>query len=164
MKNGMITSNNTRPWCSRNGHHNNLGYTAKYPRDFKGVSAVTTHSFPGTRPTQPSPWITGRASVNAVLGEPLNIFAFASLARAAARYNYAMNASLFDQVRQLSVEEQIELVEALWDNIVERNAVPGPTEAQKAELDRRLSEHVAHPDDVVPWSEVKDSALTRIRR
>jgi putative addiction module component (TIGR02574 family) len=60
--------------------------------------------------------------------------------------------------------EQIELVEALWDNIVERNAVPGPTEAQKAELDRRLSEHAAHPDDVVPWSEVKDSALTRIRR
>jgi hypothetical protein len=61
------------------------------------------------------------------LDEPLNIFAFASLARAAAaRYNYAMNTSLFDQVRQLSVEEQIELVEALWDNIVERNAVPGP--------------------------------------
>jgi hypothetical protein len=42
-----------------------------------------------------------------------------------------MNTSLFDQVRQLSMEEQTELVEALWDNIVERNAVPGPTEAQK---------------------------------
>jgi putative addiction module component (TIGR02574 family) len=99
------------------------------------------------------------------LGEPLNIFAFTYLARAtAARYNHAMNTSLFDQVRQLSVEEQIELVEALWDNIVERNAVPGPTEAQKAELDRRLSEHATRPDDVVPWSEVKDSALTRIRR
>ena len=87
------------------------------------------------------------------------------LARAAAaRYNYCMNTSLFDQVRRLSVEEQIELVEALWDNIGERNAVPGPTEAQKTELDRRLSEQAAHPDDVVPWSEVKDSALTRIRR
>jgi putative addiction module component (TIGR02574 family) len=107
----------------------------------------------------------GPPSVNTLLGEPLNIFAFASLGRGAAtRYNYAMNTSLFDQVRQLSVEEQIELVEALWDNIVERNAVPGPTEPQKAELDRRLSEHAAHPDDVVPWSEVKDSALTRIRR
>jgi putative addiction module component (TIGR02574 family) len=115
----------------------------------------------------PRPILTtgfGPPSVN-TLGEPLNIYAFASLGRgAAARYNYAMNTSLFDQVRQLSVEEQIELVEALWDNIVERNAVPGPTEAQKAELDRRLSEHAAHPDGVVPWSEVKDSALTRIRR
>ena len=57
------------------------------------------------------------------------------------------------------MEEQIELVEALWDSIVERNAVPGPTEAQKAELDRRLLEHAANPDDVVPWSEAKASAL-----
>ena len=40
-----------------------------------------------------------------MLDEPLNIFAFASLGRdTAARYNYAMNTSLFDQVRQLSVE------------------------------------------------------------
>jgi putative addiction module component (TIGR02574 family) len=141
-----------------------VGNTAKYPRDFKGVSGVTTHSLPGARPAQSSPRVSGR-QIPYLLGEPLNIFAFAYLARAtAARYNHAMNTSLFDQVRQLSVEEQIELVEALWDNIVERNAVPGPTEAQKAELDRRLSEHAAHPDDVVPWSEVKDSALTRIRR
>jgi hypothetical protein len=37
-----------------------------------------------------------------------------------------MNTTLFEQVRQLSAEEQIELVEALWNYIVERNAVPGP--------------------------------------
>ena len=117
-------------------------------------------------PARPSPHHGFQAGVRKYpIGEPLDIFPSASLARAAAaRYNYAMNTSLFDQVRQLSAEEQIELVEALWDNIVERNAVPGPTEAQKAELDRRLSEHAAHPDDVVPWSEVKDSARTRIRR
>jgi putative addiction module component (TIGR02574 family) len=75
-----------------------------------------------------------------------------------------MNTSLFDQVRELSVEEQLELVEALWDSIVERNAVPGPTSAQKAELDRRLADHATNPDDVVPWDEVKNSALTRIGR
>jgi putative addiction module component (TIGR02574 family) len=75
-----------------------------------------------------------------------------------------MNTSLFDQVRELSVEEQLELVEALWDSIVDRNAVPSPTNAQKAELDRRLADHTANPDDVVPWDEVKDSALTRIGR
>jgi putative addiction module component (TIGR02574 family) len=105
------------------------------------------------------------ASIRNTMQVALNILAFTSLARAAVEgYNLTMNESLFDQVRQLSVEEQIELVEALWDNIVERNAVPGPTEAQKAELDRRLSEHADSPDDVVPWSEVKDSALTRVRR
>ncbi len=75
-----------------------------------------------------------------------------------------MNTSLFDQVRQLSVEEQLEFVEALWDSIVGRNAVPGPTNAQKAEIDRRLADHAANPDDVVAWDEVKDSALTRIGR
>jgi putative addiction module component (TIGR02574 family) len=51
------------------------------------------------------------------------------------------------------VEEQIELVEALWDNIVEQNAVPGRTEAQKAEFYRKLLEHAADPDEVVPWSD-----------
>jgi putative addiction module component (TIGR02574 family) len=75
-----------------------------------------------------------------------------------------MNASLFDQVRNLPLEEQLELVEALWDSIGHRNAVPGPTDAQNAELDRRLADHAANPEDVVPWDEVKDAALTRIGR
>jgi len=96
---------------------------------------------------------------------PSNICSFARLTWAAAgRYNEAMNTSLFDQVRNLPLEEQLELVEALWDSIGHRNAVPGPTDAQKAELDRRLADHTANPEDVVPWDEVKDAALTRIGR
>jgi putative addiction module component (TIGR02574 family) len=75
-----------------------------------------------------------------------------------------MNTHLLDQARQLSVEEQLELVEALWDEIAKRNAIPPPTEAQKAELDRQLADHEANPDDVVPWSEVKVSGLARIGR
>jgi len=75
-----------------------------------------------------------------------------------------MNTHLLDQARQLSVEEQLELVEALWDEIAKRNAIPPPTDAQEAELDRRLADHEANPDDVVPWSEVKASALARIGR
>ena len=75
-----------------------------------------------------------------------------------------MNTHLLEQVRQLSVDEQLELVEALWDDIAERNGVPPPTDAQKGELDRRLADHEANPDDVLPWSEVKASALARIGR
>lgn len=75
-----------------------------------------------------------------------------------------MNTHLLDQVRQLSVHDQLELVEALWDGIVKHDAVPPPTDAQKAELDRRLADHEANPDDVVPWSEVKASALARMGR
>ena len=40
---------------------------------------------------------------------------------------------------------------------------PELTEEQEAELDRRLDEDDAAPDDVVPWEEVKAQALARIR-
>lgn len=75
-----------------------------------------------------------------------------------------MNTHLLEQARQLSVDEQLELVEALWDDIAERNEIPPPTDAQKEELDRRLADHVAHPDDVLSWSEAKASAVARIGR
>jgi putative addiction module component (TIGR02574 family) len=75
-----------------------------------------------------------------------------------------MNTHLLEQATQLSVQDQIELVEALWDDIAKRNAVPPPSDAQNAELDRRLADLEANPDDVISWSEVKASALARIGR
>jgi putative addiction module component (TIGR02574 family) len=75
-----------------------------------------------------------------------------------------MNTHLFGQVQQLPLEEQLELLEALWTSIVDRDAVPPLTEAQREELDRRLADHEANPDDVVPWDEVKASARARIKR
>lgn len=75
-----------------------------------------------------------------------------------------MNTQLLEQARVLAVDAQIELAEAIWDGIVSRNAVPPLTDAQKAELDRRLADHLENPDDVVPWSEVKAAALARIRQ
>jgi putative addiction module component (TIGR02574 family) len=60
------------------------------------------------------------------------------------------------------VQDQLALVEALWDDIAKRNAVPPPTAAHVAELERRLAHHEADPDDVVPWSEVKASAFGHI--
>jgi putative addiction module component (TIGR02574 family) len=75
-----------------------------------------------------------------------------------------MNTGLLDEPRKLSVDEQIELMEALWDSIVERNAVSPLTDTQKAELDRRIAEHEANPDDVISGTEFKTSALARIGR
>ena len=75
-----------------------------------------------------------------------------------------MNTHLLDQTRQLSVEDQLELMTVLWDDIAKRNVVPPPTDAQKAEFDRRLTDHEANPDDVVPWDEIKTSALAHIGR
>ncbi len=76
-----------------------------------------------------------------------------------------MNTDLLNQARLLPVPEQIELVQALWDEIAQRNASSQAfslTQAQAAELDRRLAHLKAHPDDVVDWNEVKTQALAQI--
>ena len=74
-----------------------------------------------------------------------------------------MNTQLLQQASVLDIDEQIELVEAICYGIVSRGAAPSLTEAQKVELDRRLEDHVANPNDVLPWSEVKAAALAKIR-
>jgi putative addiction module component (TIGR02574 family) len=75
-----------------------------------------------------------------------------------------MTSQLLQQASELDADEQIELVEAIWDGIVSRGAAPAMTDMQKAELDRRLAEHLSTPDDVVPWSEVKATALSKVGR
>jgi len=64
-------------------------------------------------------------------------------------------------IERLSVEERISLVEEIWDSIAEETPL---TEAQRLELDRRLQDHKANPEDVVPWDVVKASITTRLRR
>ena len=73
-----------------------------------------------------------------------------------------MNASLKALgIERLSVEERIELVEEIWDSIAEATPL---TEAQRRELDRRLQDHRANPDDVVAWEVVKASITARLKR
>ena len=67
-------------------------------------------------------------------------------------------------IDRLSVEERLELVEDLWDSIAEEDAATSLTDAQRAELDRRLAEYAANPNDVVPWKEVKASITARLMR
>ena len=70
-----------------------------------------------------------------------------------------MKAQLLQQASVLDIDEQIELAEAIWTGIVSRGLVPSLTEAQKLELDRRLADHLANPDDVIAWDDVKAVAL-----
>ena len=74
-----------------------------------------------------------------------------------------MNTQLLQQASVLDIDEQIELVEAIWDGIVSRGAVPAITETQKTELDRRLADHLANPNNVISWDEVKANVLARIK-
>ncbi|MEX2198410.1 MAG: addiction module protein [Burkholderiales bacterium] len=63
-------------------------------------------------------------------------------------------------IERLSVEERIALVEEIWDSIAEATPL---TQAQRRELDRRLQDHEANPDDAVSWEVVKASMAARLK-
>ncbi|NGZ86095.1 addiction module protein [Duganella aceris] len=75
-----------------------------------------------------------------------------------------MKDDLLHQVAELTVEDQLALVEAIWDGIVHDDAASLPTEAHKAELDQLLAEHEANADHVLSWDEVEAAALARMRQ
>lgn len=58
---------------------------------------------------------------------------------------------------KLSPEERAELAMALWESLddAHREAECVLTPERAAELDRRMSEHVADPASGVPWSDVR---------
>jgi len=65
------------------------------------------------------------------------------------------------EARALPLAEQIELCRNLWDEIVESKALtPGEAEL----IDRRLQDHLAHPDEVVSWEEVKAKLDAKYRK
>jgi putative addiction module component (TIGR02574 family) len=71
-----------------------------------------------------------------------------------------MSTSAFpSDFRSLPIAERLELVEQIWDSIVEDEARLELSEGQKADLDRRLAEHAAAPDCGSPWPEVKARLL-----
>ena len=68
-----------------------------------------------------------------------------------------MSPAQIEEILNLSVEERIELVEAIWDSIAEHPESLPVTDAQRRELDRRLSEHLQDPSAARPWPEVRES-------
>lgn len=67
-------------------------------------------------------------------------------------------------IDRMSVQDRIALATAIWDSIADEPHSPLLTEAQRLELERRLADHAANPDDVVPWTQVKAEALARFKR
>jgi putative addiction module component (TIGR02574 family) len=67
-------------------------------------------------------------------------------------------------IERLGIEERLTLVEELWDSIAADSSAVPLTEAQRTELDRRIAEHEASPDDVVPWEEIKTSITERLKK
>ncbi len=74
--------------------------------------------------------------------------------------------SVLTRVESWPVEDRLRLMEQIWAGLLSQGQgnEPGLTETQMAEIDRRLAEDDAAPDDVVSWEEVKEEALRRAGR
>jgi putative addiction module component (TIGR02574 family) len=66
-------------------------------------------------------------------------------------------------IDRLSVADRLALVQEIWDSIPSDPEMVPLTEAQRAELERRLADSLARPDAVTPWEDVKARALARAR-
>ena len=64
-------------------------------------------------------------------------------------------------IDKMSVEDRIALAEKIRESVEAEPHPPLLTEAQRRELERRLKEHEANPDDVVSWEQIRDAALGR---
>jgi putative addiction module component (TIGR02574 family) len=62
---------------------------------------------------------------------------------------------------ELPAAERVAIAMALWDSLTpaEQEAEFDLTPEQRAELDRRLAEHIADPASAIPWEEVRRKLL-----
>ena len=66
-----------------------------------------------------------------------------------------------DELRRLSAGERLEVIEQLWDSLSETDLPI--TEAQAAELDRRLASFEDDPSRGVTWEQLKAELVARRR-
>ncbi|PSB02813.1 addiction module protein [Merismopedia glauca] len=61
------------------------------------------------------------------------------------------------EITALSVSDRIRLVQAIWDTIADEQVYSNLITSQQQELDRRIADYEANPDDVLTWEEIKAS-------
>jgi putative addiction module component (TIGR02574 family) len=66
-----------------------------------------------------------------------------------------------NQIVALDIPDRIRLVQAILDSIAAEQLDPALTESQKQELDRRIDDYEANPEEVMTWAEVKASIKAR---
>ena len=69
---------------------------------------------------------------------------------------------ILDQLRSMPPAERRAVVGKIWEEFADSDLELTPKQA--TELDRRLSDHQARPDEVVSWDDMKASTEARYRR
>ncbi len=67
-------------------------------------------------------------------------------------------------IDRLSRDERLALVQQIWDSIAVDQFPVLLDEAFRQELDRRVAEDDATPDDVIPWETVEAQTLARFKK
>ena len=66
-------------------------------------------------------------------------------------------------IDRLTRDQRLGLVQEIWESIADEPSTPPLDEAFCRELDRRIAEDDAAPDDAIPWEDVKREALDQLR-
>jgi len=64
--------------------------------------------------------------------------------------------TLQTDILKLTVSERLQLIDELWESIAATPEAVPLTDAQMAELDRRLELHEKNPDAGEPWEVVRE--------
>lgn len=62
-----------------------------------------------------------------------------------------------NQIKALSITDRISIVQEILASMAAEQTHPDLTKAQKQELDRRITDYEANPDNVMTWEEIKTS-------
>ena len=60
-------------------------------------------------------------------------------------------------IDRLSVDDRLALIEEIWESLSASEPAIALTQAQRDELDRRLADQRANPQDVLSWEELEKS-------
>ncbi len=66
-------------------------------------------------------------------------------------------------IDRLPVDQKVKLVQEIWDSIAQEVGALPPAPEERVELERRLAEDQASPEDVLTWDEIKADAAKRWR-
>ena len=72
--------------------------------------------------------------------------------------------AVLEAAKNLPLPERLELLDALWESIVEEGYEPSLTPTQEEEIDRRLEAHKKNPHDVVDWNTIKAELDSRFSK
>jgi putative addiction module component (TIGR02574 family) len=72
-------------------------------------------------------------------------------------------ASRWADLFKLSPAERVQLAEDLWDSVAaEPEGLPPLSDAERAEIERRLAEHARDPAEAAAWDEVRARLWSRL--